>query len=56
MKLKFYIALGIMLKVGSLIFLEHYDDSSTHIALVYALILLCLLALRPLKKIDQFPS
>jgi len=50
MKLKIYIIVGLLLKIGSLIFLEHYDDSSPYVALVYAFLLLCLLAARPLKK------
>ncbi len=45
-----YIALGILIKIGSLIFLKHYEGPSTYIALAYALLLLCLLFVRPLKE------
>lgn len=45
-----YIALGILIKVGSLLFFQHYEGSSTKIELIYVLVLLFLLIARPLKN------
>ena len=49
-----YIAFGILVKVSCLLVLKHYEGSSTHLELAYALVLLCLLIARPVKKYSSF--
>ena len=44
-----YIALGLLIKVAGLLFLKHYDGYSEKIEMAYAVVLLCLLILRPLR-------
>ena len=49
-----YIALGLLIKVGSLVFLKQYEDSSTVVALLYGLLLVGLLIMRPLRNKNSF--
>lgn len=47
--------LGLLYKIFYLILLRYYDDTSTTTLLAYALMLFCLLAVRPLKKNRPLP-
>ena len=49
-----YIAFGLLIKVGSLVFIKQYEDSSTVVALLYGLLLVGLLIMRPLRNKNSF--
>ncbi len=49
-----YIAFGNLVKFGFLMVVKQYEGITTQLEIAYALILICLLIARPLKKYSSF--